>query len=44
MRLDLCTWEAVETYLGSSKGIIIPIGSMEQHGPVGGGNSPFLKR
>lgn len=35
MRLDLCTWEEVETYLESSKGIIIPIGSMEQHGPVG---------
>jgi len=35
MRLDLCTWQEVETYLEGSKGIIIPIGSMEQHGPVG---------
>lgn len=35
MRLDLCTWQEVEAYLKTSTGIIIPIGSMEQHGPVG---------
>ena len=34
-RLDLCTWPEVEEYLSSSKGIIIPIGSTEQHGPTG---------
>ena len=35
MLLQLCTWSEVETYLKSSKGIIIPIGSTEQHGPNG---------
>ncbi len=35
MRLQLSTWPEVETYLGASKGIIIPIGSTEQHGPTG---------
>ena len=35
MNLHLQTWEEVETYLKSSKGIIIPIGSTEQHGPNG---------
>lgn len=35
MRLQLMTWQEVETYLKSSKGIIIPIGSAEQHGPTG---------
>ncbi len=35
MRLQLCTWQEVETYLRSSTGIIIPIGSTEQHGPSG---------
>ncbi len=35
MRLDLATWQEVETYLRTSGGIIIPTGSTEQHGPMG---------
>ena len=35
MRLSLCTWAEVEAYLDRSKGIIVPIGSTEQHGPNG---------
>jgi creatinine amidohydrolase len=35
MRLDLATWQEVETYLRTSSGIIIPTGSTEQHGPMG---------
>jgi len=35
MRLELATWQEVEKYLHRSKGIIIPIGSTEQHGPIG---------
>ena len=35
MRLDLSTWQEVEQYLLQSRGIIIPIGSHEQHGPNG---------
>src|SRR5271154_1239172 len=35
MQLQLQTWVEVETYLRSSRGIILPIGSTEQHGPVG---------
>ncbi len=35
MRLDLFTWTEVEEYLKNSKGIILPIGSTEQHGPTG---------
>ncbi|MEY2977809.1 MAG: hypothetical protein RLZZ435_1948 [Cyanobacteriota bacterium] len=35
MQLHLSTWPEVETYLQSSQGIIIPIGSTEQHGPTG---------
>jgi creatinine amidohydrolase len=35
MRLHLSTWTEVETYLQTSTGIIIPIGSTEQHGPTG---------
>lgn len=35
MRLQLMTWPEVERYLASSKGIIIPIGATEQHGPIG---------
>tara|TARA_Y100001968_G_C19422330_1_gene752447 strand:+ start:860 stop:1651 length:792 start_codon:yes stop_codon:yes gene_type:complete len=34
-RLDLCTWPEVEEYLQICKGIIVPIGSTEQHGPTG---------
>lgn len=35
MQLLLSTWSEVETYLKSSKGVILPIGSTEQHGPNG---------
>ena len=35
MQLALSTWQDVETYLKKSKGIIVPIGSMEQQGPTG---------
>ncbi|NZA27093.1 creatininase family protein [Luteimonas sp. SJ-92] len=35
MRLQLCTWPEIETYLARSTGIIVPIGSTEQHGPNG---------
>ncbi len=35
MQLQLCTWPEVERYLDRSAGIIMPIGSTEQHGPNG---------
>jgi creatinine amidohydrolase len=35
MLLQHQTWQEVETYLGRSKAIILPIGSTEQHGPNG---------
>lgn len=35
MRLQLCTWPQVETYLTRSQAVILPIGSTEQHGPTG---------
>ncbi len=35
MLLHLQTWQAVEAYLKTSRGIIVPIGSTEQHGPNG---------
>lgn len=35
MLLRLSTWVEVETYLEQSQGIILPIGSTEQHGPTG---------
>ena len=35
MLLHLSTWPEVEQYLESSTGIIMPIGSTEQHGPTG---------
>jgi creatinine amidohydrolase len=35
MKLHLSTWMEVEAYLKESRGIIIPIGSTEQHGPTG---------
>ena len=35
MRLQLMTWQEVERYLEHSTGIILPIGSTEQHGPMG---------
>lgn len=35
MLLQLATWQEVDAYLKRSRGIIVPIGSTEQHGPVG---------
>ena len=35
MQLHLATWQEVERYLEGSTGIVIPIGSTEQHGPNG---------
>jgi creatinine amidohydrolase len=33
--LHLQTWQEVEAYLKGAKGVIVPIGSTEQHGPNG---------
>ena len=35
IRLDLQSWPEVEEYLKNCQGIILPIGSTEQHGPTG---------
>ncbi|MDQ2068910.1 creatininase family protein [Natronospira bacteriovora] len=35
MKLQLCSWQEVESYLERHRGIIVPIGSTEQHGPNG---------
>lgn len=35
MLLHRMTWPEVEAYLAGSKGLIVPIGSTEQHGPNG---------
>lgn len=35
MLLHLSTWTEVESYLDRSRGIVVPIGSTEQHGPTG---------
>lgn len=35
MRMELQTWPKVEAYLARSKGILVPIGATEQHGPDG---------
>ena len=35
MQLALATWHEVEEYLRGSVGIIVPVGSVEQHGPNG---------
>ena len=35
IRLDLQTWPDVEAYLEQCKGVILPLGSTEQHGPTG---------
>jgi len=35
MQLALSTWHEVEEYLRTSRGVIVPIGSTEQHGPNG---------
>lgn len=35
MRLDLATWPEVEAYLALQNGVFLPVGSTEQHGPMG---------
>jgi creatinine amidohydrolase len=35
MKLSLATWKEVEGYLARSKGVVVPLGSTEQHGPNG---------
>jgi creatinine amidohydrolase len=35
MDLRLSTWPEVEAYLHRSRGVVVPIGSTEQHGPTG---------
>ncbi len=35
MRLQLSSWPEVEDYLTRSNGVLMPIGSTEQHGPTG---------
>ncbi len=35
MRSELATWPAVERYLERSSGVVVPVGSTEQHGPTG---------
>lgn len=35
MLLQLSSWPEIEAYLEQSRGIILPIGSTEQHGPTG---------
>jgi creatinine amidohydrolase len=35
LKLQLATWPEVVSYLERSQGIVIPIGSTEQHGPTG---------
>jgi creatinine amidohydrolase len=35
MQLHLSSWPEVQKYLETSKAIVIPIGSTEQHGPNG---------
>ena len=35
IRLQLRSWPEVESYLEGCKGVIVPLGSTEQHGPTG---------
>lgn len=35
MRLELQTWPKIRDYLARSKGVLVPVGSTEQHGPEG---------
>ena len=35
MQLALSTWQETEEYLQSQRGLIVPVGSVEQHGPNG---------
>lgn len=42
MRLELMTWPAIDTYLRKRSGIIVPVGTTEQHGPDGLIGTDFL--
>ena len=35
MNLETTSWLEIESYLHVSDGVIIPTGSIEQHGPIG---------
>ena len=35
MLLECCTWQEVDAYLEGANGILLPVGSTEQHGPNG---------
>lgn len=35
MLLEHSSWEQIEAYLTRSRGVVVPIGSTEQHGPIG---------
>ncbi len=35
MKLEEMTWPEVEAYLTARRGVILPTGSIEQHGPIG---------
>lgn len=35
MILARSTWKQIEAYLAHSRGVVIPLGSTEQHGPIG---------
>ena len=35
MKLENMTWHEVEAHLKGSDGVILPVGSIEQHGPIG---------
>lgn len=35
LRLSALTWQEVEDYLSKKQSILIPVGSVEQHGPIG---------
>lgn len=35
MKLEQMTWPEVDSYLAAHRGIILPTGSIEQHGPIG---------
>jgi creatinine amidohydrolase len=42
MLLERCTWQEVERYLEHATGVILPVGSTEQHGPTGLIGTDFL--
>ncbi len=35
MLLQHRTWREIDAYLERSKGVVVPIGSTERHGPIG---------